>query len=167
MFRDGPLRRRPPEEIRYGVGKCRLGALLVASSVKGVVSIVVRDEGVKLEPELRRRFPKAELVRDDRGERVGEHVVHQPIAGGSAAGAETAAAEKLARALRLDGAAGGDLAGRDRDGFWSFGVAGPQGASRFELDPPGGAADSGPDAGSGDATAATDTKSGPDSAAAA
>ena len=69
MFRDGPLRRRPPEEIRYGVGKCRLGALLVASSVKGVVSIVVRDEGVKLEPELRRRFPKAELVRDDRGER--------------------------------------------------------------------------------------------------
>ena len=69
MFTDGPLRRRPPEEIRYGTGKCRLGALLVASSKKGIVSIIVRDEGVKLVEELRRRFPKAELVRDEKGER--------------------------------------------------------------------------------------------------
>ena len=69
MFTDGPLRRRPPEEIRYGTGKCRLGALLVASSTKGVVSIIVRDEGVRLVEELRRRFPKAELVRDEKGER--------------------------------------------------------------------------------------------------
>ena len=69
MFRDGPLRRRPPEEIRYGTGKCRLGALLVASSAKGVVSIIVRDEGVRLIEELRRRFPKAELVRDEKGAR--------------------------------------------------------------------------------------------------
>lgn len=69
MYRDGPLRRRPPEEIRYGTGKCRLGALLVASSAKGVVSIIVRDEGVRLVEELRRRFPKAELVRDEKGER--------------------------------------------------------------------------------------------------
>jgi AraC family transcriptional regulator of adaptative response/methylated-DNA-[protein]-cysteine methyltransferase len=70
MFTDGPLRRRPPEEIRYGTGKCRLGALLVASSAKGIVSIIVRDEGVKLTPELKRRFPKAELVRDETGERA-------------------------------------------------------------------------------------------------
>ena len=69
MYRDGPLRRRPPEEIRYGIGKCRLGALLVASSANGIVSIIVRDEGVRLIEELRRRFPKAELLRDDRGER--------------------------------------------------------------------------------------------------
>jgi AraC family transcriptional regulator, regulatory protein of adaptative response / methylated-DNA-[protein]-cysteine methyltransferase len=69
MFRDGPLRRRPPEEIRYGTGRCKLGALLVASSSKGVVSIIVRDEGVKLIAELRRRFPKAELVRDEKGEK--------------------------------------------------------------------------------------------------
>ena len=69
MFRDGPLRRRPPEEIRYGTGKCRLGALLVASGAKGIVSIIVRDEGVRLLDELRRRFPKAVLVRDEKGER--------------------------------------------------------------------------------------------------
>jgi AraC family transcriptional regulator of adaptative response/methylated-DNA-[protein]-cysteine methyltransferase len=69
MFRDGPLRRRPPEEIRYGTGRCRLGGLLVASSSRGVVSIIVRDEGVKLTRELKRRFPKAELVRDEKGER--------------------------------------------------------------------------------------------------
>ncbi|HTQ77126.1 MAG TPA: methylated-DNA--[protein]-cysteine S-methyltransferase [Burkholderiales bacterium] len=70
MFTDGPLRRRPPEKIRYGTGKCRLGALLVASSPKGIVSIIVRGEGVRLVEELRRRFPKAELVRDEKGERV-------------------------------------------------------------------------------------------------
>ena len=69
MFRDGPLRRRPPEEIRYCTGKCPLGALLVASSAKGIVSIIVRGEGAKLLQELRRRFPKAELVRDEKGER--------------------------------------------------------------------------------------------------
>lgn len=70
MFRDGPLRRRLPEEIRYGTGKCRLGALLVASSAKGLVSIIVRDEGVRLMPELCRRFPKAQLVRDEKGMRA-------------------------------------------------------------------------------------------------
>lgn len=53
--------------IRYGTGKCRLGALLVASSAKGLVSIIVRDESVRLMAELRRRFPKAELVRDEAG----------------------------------------------------------------------------------------------------
>jgi len=70
MYRDGPLRRRPPEEIRYGIGKCPLGALLVASGAKGIVSIIVRDEGVRLIQELNRRFPKAELVRDERGMRA-------------------------------------------------------------------------------------------------
>ena len=43
MFRDGPLSRRPPEEIRYGTGRCPLGRLLVASSERGIVSILVRD----------------------------------------------------------------------------------------------------------------------------
>src|SRR5262245_15652014 len=69
MFRDGPLRRRPVEEIRYATGRCALGALLVASSAKGIVSIIVRDEGVRLIQELGRRFPKARLVRDEKGER--------------------------------------------------------------------------------------------------
>ena len=44
MFRDGPLTRRAPETIRYGTGRCALGALLVASSEKGIVTIMVRDE---------------------------------------------------------------------------------------------------------------------------
>jgi len=70
MFSDGPLRRRPPEEIHYGIGKCRLGALLVASSAKGIVSIIVRDEGVRLIQELNRRLPKARLVRDEKGMRA-------------------------------------------------------------------------------------------------
>jgi len=30
MFRDGPLTRRAPETIRYGTGRCALGALLVS-----------------------------------------------------------------------------------------------------------------------------------------
>jgi AraC family transcriptional regulator of adaptative response/methylated-DNA-[protein]-cysteine methyltransferase len=70
MYRDGPLRRRPPEEIRYATGRCRLGALLVASSAKGIVSIIVRDEGVRLMQELLRRLPKAKLIRDEKGMRA-------------------------------------------------------------------------------------------------
>ena len=65
MFGDGPLRRRQPEEIHFGTGKCALGALLVASGARGIVSIIVRGEGVQLTEELRRRFPRAQLVRDE------------------------------------------------------------------------------------------------------
>lgn len=64
MYRDGPLRTLPPEEIRYRVGKCALGAVLVACSDKGIASIVVRDQAGPLLGELRERFPKATLVRD-------------------------------------------------------------------------------------------------------
>ena len=48
MFRDGPLIRKPPETIRYGTGRCALRALLVASSEKGIVSIMVRDTHSRL-----------------------------------------------------------------------------------------------------------------------
>jgi AraC family transcriptional regulator, regulatory protein of adaptative response / methylated-DNA-[protein]-cysteine methyltransferase len=67
MFRDGPLSRRAPEAIRYGTGRCALGALLVASSERGIVSIMVRDTQAQLIRELRARFPKANLVRDEKG----------------------------------------------------------------------------------------------------
>jgi AraC family transcriptional regulator, regulatory protein of adaptative response / methylated-DNA-[protein]-cysteine methyltransferase len=67
MFRDGPLTRRAPETIRYGTGRCALGALLVASSDKGIVSIMVRDTQSRLIRDLRARFPKANLVRDEKG----------------------------------------------------------------------------------------------------
>jgi AraC family transcriptional regulator of adaptative response/methylated-DNA-[protein]-cysteine methyltransferase len=64
MFRDGPLTRKAPETIRYGVGRCALGALLVASSERGIVSIMVRDQRSRLIRELAARFPKAKLVHD-------------------------------------------------------------------------------------------------------
>src|SRR5678815_6008186 len=66
MFRDGPLTRRGPETIRYGTGRCALGALLVASSDKGIVSIMVRDTQSRLIRDLGARFPKAKLVRDEK-----------------------------------------------------------------------------------------------------
>ena len=62
MFRDGPLTRRPPETIRYGTGRCALGALLVACSEKGIVTIMVRDTQARLLPDLKARFPQANLV---------------------------------------------------------------------------------------------------------
>jgi AraC family transcriptional regulator, regulatory protein of adaptative response / methylated-DNA-[protein]-cysteine methyltransferase len=63
MYRDGPLTRREPEAIRYATGRCALGALLVASSAKGIVSIMVQ----RSIQDLRARFPKARLVRDEKG----------------------------------------------------------------------------------------------------
>ena len=66
MFRDGPLSRRPRETIRYGTGRCPLGALLVAVSERGIVSIVIRRSLSALRQELAERFPKAELVRDEK-----------------------------------------------------------------------------------------------------
>jgi AraC family transcriptional regulator of adaptative response/methylated-DNA-[protein]-cysteine methyltransferase len=66
MFRDGPLTRKAPETIRYGTGRCALGALLVASSERGIVSIMVRDTQARLIRDVGARFPKAKLVRDER-----------------------------------------------------------------------------------------------------
>ena len=67
MFRDGPLRRRPPEQIRYGTGKSAVGPVLVASSGKGIVTIMVREKPDQLLKDIRARFPKADLVRDEKG----------------------------------------------------------------------------------------------------
>ncbi|HEX6530638.1 MAG TPA: methylated-DNA--[protein]-cysteine S-methyltransferase [Burkholderiales bacterium] len=67
MFRDGPLTRRPPQTIRYGTGRCALGALLVAASEKGIVTIMVRDTQSQLIRDLEARFPKATLVCDQKG----------------------------------------------------------------------------------------------------
>jgi AraC family transcriptional regulator, regulatory protein of adaptative response / methylated-DNA-[protein]-cysteine methyltransferase len=65
MFRDGPLSRRAPETIRYGTGRCALGALLVALSARGIVSIMVRNTRAQLIRDLGTRFPKAKLVQDE------------------------------------------------------------------------------------------------------
>jgi AraC family transcriptional regulator of adaptative response/methylated-DNA-[protein]-cysteine methyltransferase len=54
------------EEIRFAVGETTLGAILVASSRKGVVSILLGDEPDALVRNLQDHFPKAHLVGDDR-----------------------------------------------------------------------------------------------------
>ena len=76
MFRDGPLTRRPRETIRYGTGRCALGALLVASSERGIVSIMVRDTRAQLTRDIAARFPKADLVRGNQAlvERVSRYI---------------------------------------------------------------------------------------------
>jgi AraC family transcriptional regulator of adaptative response/methylated-DNA-[protein]-cysteine methyltransferase len=70
MFSDGPLTRKAPETIRYGTGRCALGALLVASTGRGMVSIMVRDTQSRLIRDLGARFPKANLVRDEKGSKA-------------------------------------------------------------------------------------------------
>ena len=54
------------EEIRFAVGETSLGAILVASSTKGVVSILLGDDPDRLVRNLQDRFPKAHLIGADR-----------------------------------------------------------------------------------------------------
>ena len=70
VYRDGPLSRRPPETIRYGTGRCAVGALLVALSEHGIVTIMVRDTQARLIRDLTARFSKANLVRDEKGSKA-------------------------------------------------------------------------------------------------
>jgi AraC family transcriptional regulator of adaptative response/methylated-DNA-[protein]-cysteine methyltransferase len=55
------------EEIRFAVGQSSLGAILVASSATGVVSITLGDDPEALVRALQDRFAKARLVGDDPG----------------------------------------------------------------------------------------------------
>jgi AraC family transcriptional regulator, regulatory protein of adaptative response / methylated-DNA-[protein]-cysteine methyltransferase len=54
------------EEIKFAVGQSSLGAILVASSKKGVASILLGDDPDELVRNLQDRFPKAHLVGGDR-----------------------------------------------------------------------------------------------------
>lgn len=54
------------EEIRFAVGQTSLGAILVASSEKGVAAILLGDDPDELVRSLQDRFPKAQLVGADR-----------------------------------------------------------------------------------------------------
>jgi AraC family transcriptional regulator, regulatory protein of adaptative response / methylated-DNA-[protein]-cysteine methyltransferase len=54
------------EEIRFAIGQSSLGAILVASSEKGVVAIFIADDPDKLARDLQDRFPKARLVGADK-----------------------------------------------------------------------------------------------------
>lgn len=54
------------EEIKFAVGQTSLGAILVASSTKGVASILLGDDPGELVRNLQDRFPKARLIGADR-----------------------------------------------------------------------------------------------------
>jgi AraC family transcriptional regulator, regulatory protein of adaptative response / methylated-DNA-[protein]-cysteine methyltransferase len=53
------------EDIRFAVGQCSLGAILVASSKKGVASILIGSDPGELVRNLQDRFPKAKLIGAD------------------------------------------------------------------------------------------------------
>jgi AraC family transcriptional regulator, regulatory protein of adaptative response / methylated-DNA-[protein]-cysteine methyltransferase len=53
------------EDIRFAVGQCSLGAILVASSKKGVASILLGSDPGELVRNLQDRFPKAKLIGAD------------------------------------------------------------------------------------------------------
>jgi len=54
------------EEIRFAVGECTLGAILVASSKKGIAAILLGNDPDKLVRDLQDRFPRAKLVGADK-----------------------------------------------------------------------------------------------------
>jgi AraC family transcriptional regulator of adaptative response/methylated-DNA-[protein]-cysteine methyltransferase len=52
--------------IRFAVGQCSLGAILVAQSDRGICAIFLGDDPDALARELEDRFPKARLIGGDR-----------------------------------------------------------------------------------------------------
>jgi AraC family transcriptional regulator of adaptative response/methylated-DNA-[protein]-cysteine methyltransferase len=54
------------EEIRFAVGQSSLGSILVASSRKGVVAILLGSDAEELVHDLQDRFPKARLIGADK-----------------------------------------------------------------------------------------------------
>jgi AraC family transcriptional regulator of adaptative response/methylated-DNA-[protein]-cysteine methyltransferase len=60
--------RKAREMIRYLLGVSSLGLILVASSEKGVASILIGEDEELLLEDLGRRFPEALLVRGNKGE---------------------------------------------------------------------------------------------------
>lgn len=73
------------EEIRFATGDCRLGALLVAKSSRGICAISLGDAPEPLIAELRQRFSQASLVAEPT---LGDHLgqVIGMIDGAQAAG---------------------------------------------------------------------------------
>ena len=51
--------------IRFAVGQCALGAILVAQSQRGICAILLGDDPDRLVRDLQDQFPKAELIGSD------------------------------------------------------------------------------------------------------
>lgn len=54
-------------EIRFAIGQCSLGAILVAASQRGLCAILLGDDPAALARDLQDRFPKATLLGGDAG----------------------------------------------------------------------------------------------------
>jgi AraC family transcriptional regulator of adaptative response/methylated-DNA-[protein]-cysteine methyltransferase len=54
------------EAIRFAVGQCSLGSILVAASQRGICSIALGDDPAALLRELEDRFPRAQLIGGDK-----------------------------------------------------------------------------------------------------
>lgn len=52
-------------KMRFAVGECSLGAILVAASAKGITAILLGDDPEALVHDLQDRFPKAVLIGGD------------------------------------------------------------------------------------------------------
>ncbi len=52
-------------EIRFAIGECSLGSILVAATDRGVCAILLGDDPEALAHDLRRRFPRARLLGAD------------------------------------------------------------------------------------------------------
>jgi AraC family transcriptional regulator of adaptative response/methylated-DNA-[protein]-cysteine methyltransferase len=52
-------------EIRFALGQCTLGAILVAATARGVCAILLGDDPEALVHDLERKFPRAQLVGAD------------------------------------------------------------------------------------------------------
>jgi AraC family transcriptional regulator of adaptative response/methylated-DNA-[protein]-cysteine methyltransferase len=62
---EGSHRNDEYESLTYGIAKSSLGHVLVATSDKGVVAVLIGGSPTVVIDDLRTRFPKAHLVRDD------------------------------------------------------------------------------------------------------
>ena len=52
-------------EIRFAIGECSLGSILVAASERGVCAILIGDDPEELARDLQDRFPRAHLIGGD------------------------------------------------------------------------------------------------------
>ena len=103
------------EEIRFAVGQTSLGAILVASSKKGVASILLGDDPEELVRNLQDRFPKARLIGADRDVRgPGRTGCRLRRDAGDRSESSSRRSRHRFPAARLAGAAG-DSGRRDRD----------------------------------------------------
>ena len=52
-------------DVRFAVGECSLGSILVAATARGVCAILLGDDPDELARDLQRRFPRANLIGGD------------------------------------------------------------------------------------------------------